>query len=306
MTAKVILNPYAGRWKASEQREEAEFALERSNIDFDIALTEHPGHGSELAYQAVLQGYSPIIAAGGDGSISEVMNGMVRAFRETGSSPAIPLGLLPLGSANDLVVNLNLPLSLDEAAKVIAEGHCRKMDICKVNSRYFDNNSAVGLEPTITLIQQNITKVRGIIRYLLAVIIGVMQNPQWIMRLEWDRGEYHGSVSLVTVGNNPLTGGLFYMAPHASPFDGLLTFVYGHMSTRFQILRMLPKTMKKGKGSYVEHPDIHEIHSAWLKIISESPTPLHADGEIQSPAISEINYTVLPAYLPVLINEADS
>lgn len=305
MTAKVILNPYAGRWKASKHREEAEFALKNSGVEFDIEVTENPGHGSVLAYQAVLQGYTPIIAAGGDGSISEVINGMVKAFQESGSPPSVPVGLLPLGSANDLAVNLNLPRSLKDAAQVIAQGDIRMMDLCQVNNRYFDNNSAVGLEPSITLINQRITKVSGIIRYLLAAIIGVMNKPQWVMRLEWDRGEYHGPISLVTVGNNPLTGGLFYMTPHADPYDGLLTFVYGYMETRLQILRLLLRTMKKGQGSYIEHPEIHEIHSTWLKIISETPTPLHADGEIQSTAISEINYTILPAYLPILICKTD-
>jgi diacylglycerol kinase family enzyme len=104
------------------------------------------------------------------------------------------------------------------------------------------------------------------------------------------------------VGNNPLTGGLFYMTPHAKPFDGKLTFVYGYMPTRLKILQLLPKTMKSGEGSYVENPDIHEIHTSWLRIQSSTPTPLHTDGEIQSNAVREIEYRILPNKLPVLMN----
>jgi diacylglycerol kinase (ATP) len=301
MIAKVILNPYSGRWTALKRKMEAEAALNNAGIQYELALTEKPNHGAELAEEAVHQGFSPIISAGGDGSISEVVNGMMQAC--AGQPCQVPLGILPLGSANDLVDNLGLPHDLQAAARLIAAGHCRKMDLCSVNGRYFDNNAAIGLEPFITLIQQKITRLHGSLRYLVATVRGVLANPQWTMRLEWEGGEYHGPITLVTVGNNPRTGGLFYVTPHANPFDGLLTFVYGFMPTRLQILRLLPRTMKAGAGSYVEHPAIHEVNSPWLRVHSEQPTPMHADGEIQSTTIQDLDYRVSPGMLPVLVNE---
>jgi diacylglycerol kinase family enzyme len=89
--------------------------------------------------------------------------------------------------------------------------------------------------------------------------------------------------------------------PDADPFDGKLTFVYGSMSTRLQILRLLPRTMKPHAGSYIEHPNINQIHSTWLKIHTEQPTPLHADGEIQSDAVHDIEYRIVGNKLPVLL-----
>ncbi len=307
MTAKVILNPYAGRWRALERRPQAEDALKAARIDYEIVLTEAPGHGIQLAEQAVRAGFSPIISAGGDGSINEVVNGMMRVA--AGSSPLlspVPLGVLPLGSANDLVDNLGLPRDLGQTARVIAQGKTRVMDLCQVSAeglpaRYFDNNAAIGLEPFITLIQQRITRLKGVLRYLAATLMGVAKNPQWTMRLEWEGGEYSGPVSLVTVGNLPRTGGLFYVTPHADAFDGNLTFVYGFLPTRLQILRVLPRLMKPGKGSYVEHPSIHEIHSPWLRVFSDQTTPMHADGEIQSEAVRQVEYCVFPACMPVLM-----
>ncbi|HEX9972958.1 MAG TPA: hypothetical protein VGD14_12885, partial [bacterium] len=147
-----------------------------------------------------------------------------------------------------------------------------------------------------------ITRIRGIPRYLLATLLGIVKNPKWNMQLEWDNGKYNGLITLVTVGNNPLTGGLFYMTPHADPFDGELTFVFGYMPTRLKILQLLPRTMKPGLGSYVENPSIHEINSTWLKIRSSTPTPLHTDGEIQSMAVQEIEYRIIPRKIPVLLN----
>jgi diacylglycerol kinase family enzyme len=123
------------------------------------------------------------------------------------------------------------------------------------------------------------------------------------MRLQWEDGEYYGPITLVTIGNNPLTGGVFYVTPHADPFDGLLTFVYGSMPTRLKILRLLPRTMKPAAGNYVEHPHIHEVHSSWLRIQSDTPTPLHTDGVIQSESIRSMEYSILPGILPVIMNK---
>ncbi len=311
MTAKIILNPYAGRWKGLQKRDEINRIMQSIDMEFELVMTEAPNHGTELAYQAAKNGFSPIISAGGDGSVSEVMNGIVLAAQEAQVEP-VPLGVLPLGTANDLMVNLGLPTDLQGAAKIIMAGYTRRIDLGEVTAwdvsknivkkRYFDNNSAIGLEPSITLIQQRISWLRGSIRYIVAALIGVASNPHWKMHLQWEDGEYRGPATLVTAGNNPLTGGVFYMAPHADPFDGKLNCVYGYMPSRLQILRLLPKTMKAGAGNYVEHPAMHEINVSWLKIHSDQPTPLHADGEIQFEATQDIEYRTLPGYLPVLMH----
>lgn len=311
MKTLVILNPYASRWSALKRKPEAEQALRDAGIDFEMVVTSGPGHGTELAAQAVKDGYQRIISAGGDGSISEVVNGMMEnhhAGLDAGERPI--LGILPLGTANDLVINLGLPVDLPAAAQVIAAGHTRLLDLGEVQvglngpTRFFDNNSAIGLEPTVTLIQQDITWLRGVVRYLLATVMAVMRKPQWRLRLEWDEGTYEGMASLVTVGNTPLTGGLFFMTPGADPFDGKLTFVYGWIPTRRQIFQILPRTMKRGAGSYVEHPDIHQIHATWLKIDVESGTPVHADGEIQSKDERHFHYRVRPACLRLFVQQS--
>ena len=311
MTAKIILNPYAGRWKGLQKRDEIEKVMKSVGMEFELVMTEAPNHGVELAYLAAKNGFTPVISAGGDGSVSEVMNGIVAAAQDTQTEP-VPLGVLPLGTANDLVVNLGLPPDLQGAAKVIAAGYTRRIDLGEVSAwdgsnntikkRYFDNNSAIGLEPSITLIQQRISWLRGSIRYIVAALMGVVKNPQWKMHLQWEGGEYNGPATLVTAGNNPLTGGVFYMAPHADPFDGKLNCVYGYMPSRLQILRLLPRTMKAGVGNYIEHPAIHEINVSWLKIHTDQPTPMHADGEIQFEATQDIEYRTLPDYLPVLMH----
>lgn len=301
--ALVILNPYSGRWFAQAQRSKVEDELRSAGIDYDLVVTEGQDHALQLAAEAGTKGYTTVIAAGGDGTISEVVNGLIQA---SSNSTPLPLGIMPLGSANDLVLNLGLPVDLEQAAQVIAAGKLRRIDIGKVTfgsparSRYFDNNSAIGLEPTVTLIQQRITRLRGVLRYVVASVMGIMRSPRWQIDMEWEGGMYQGPNSLVTVGNCPLTGGL-YMAPHADPFDGKLTFVHAFVASRLQMLMLLPKTMKAGEGNYVEDPRVNELNTTWLRIRLDRPTPLHADGEIQSEDVRELSYTLLPAHLPVLL-----
>lgn len=310
MVAKIILNPYAGRWKAIKHKTDIENALSSAGVNFELDITERPRHAIELAHQSVLEGYNPIVAVGGDGTSNEVINGILKAQPSDLEKSGIAYGIIPLGSVNDLAVNLNLPTDLKLAAHNIASGNTQMLDLGMVidyntNQKkvyYFDNNSAIGLEPSITLIQERITFLKGDIRYITAALVGIFQKPQWTMSLEWEEGTYEGPISLVTIGNNPLTGGVFYMTPHADPFDGKLTFVHGYIPTRTQILKIFPKTMIPGQGNYVEHPAIHEIQTEWLRIKSHQPTPIHTDGEIQSKTATDLEYRVLPAHLPIILD----
>ena len=300
MTAKVILNPYSNRWKAKARWPEAEAALKAAGVEFEMVMSERPGHLTDLAEQAARQGFSPVIAAGGDGTIGEVVNGLARA---AGSEMDLlgPLGILPLGTANDLVYNLSLPLDLQVAAQIIKTGNTRRMDVGRVNDRYFANNSAAGLEPYVTTKQVRITWIRGILRYLVAAVWAIMERPKWVATIKWDDGEYNGPVSLVTVGNGSRSGGVFYMIPHADPFDGKLTFVYGYRSTRSAMLGTLPRAMKPAAGSYVEMDGIHEQTATWIKIHLENPSPAHTDGELFSNAIQDLEYSIFPGRLQVLM-----
>ncbi|RME07966.1 MAG: diacylglycerol kinase family lipid kinase [Anaerolineae bacterium] len=299
MTARIILNPYANRWGALAQRPEAEAALQAAGVEYDLVVSEYPGHGIALAEEAVHKGYETVIAAGGDSTYNEVVNGMLRA---AGDNPLeVRFGILPMGTANDLADNLSIPKDLSAAAQVIARGHTRPLDICQVNDRYFVNNSAVGLETAVSVQQTKMKRTKGIVRYLLATLIVIARNPQWHMRLEWDGGEYDGPVTMVSVGNNPRTGGIFYTVPHANPFDGKLSFVHGSMTRRIDILRILPRIMKPGEGNYVEHPVVHEYHCTWLKIHATPETPLHTDGEVIAEAISDLEYRVHPGRVPMLL-----
>ncbi len=295
MTAKVILNPYSARWMARKRRPEMEAALRAAGLDFEVVETNAPGEGVTLAEAAARQGYAPIIAAGGDGAIGEVVNGLHRASPD---GVLGPLGLMPMGTANDLVHNLGLPLELGAMARAIAGGQTRRIDLGMANEWVFDNNSAVGLEPMVTLYNIRMVRLRGVIRYLVAALRAINQKPAWAMRLEWDDGGYEGPVSLVTVGNCAVTGGLFRMAPAADPTDGKLTFVYAYAPTRLKMLSLLPRAIS---GDYVKDPAVHQHHTTKLRISMTPESPIQVDGEIRSHGLGSVTYEALPARLDVLV-----
>lgn len=296
MDAQVILNPYSGRWKGGERKAEIEKALRSHGVSFSITATEGPGHASELARAAVADGRELVLAAGGDGTISEVINGLLSAE----GSEEITFGALPVGTANDLADNLGWPKDLEQAAAYIAAGKTRALDVCTLNDRYFVNNAGLGLEPYISIIQMRMTKLRGNIRYLTAAVRGILDNPQWEMDMEWEGGSYSGPATLVSIGNCARTGGIFYTVPHADPFDGRLSFIYGHVPTRLQLLRAFPMIMKPEEGNVTEHPAVHEVHTQWLRIRTQTPSPAHADGEVITEGETSFRFGILPGRLKIL------
>lgn len=294
MRSLVILNPYSGRWQARRRWPEASEALRAAGVEFELWETSGAGDATELARRAVRERRSPILLAGGDGLIGEAINGL---YRESPDGPLGPVGLIPLGTANDLAHNLGLPLDFPQAAGAIAEGKTRRIDLGLANEWVFANNSAVGLEPVVSQYNARMVRWRGLLRYLVAALRAINDKPAWHMRLIWDGGEFDGPISLVSVGNGAVTGGIFRMAPEALPDDGRLTFVFGFAPTRRKMLSLLPRTIS---GEFVRDPAIQQHHTRRLTIEAEPPTPIQADGEIRGEALSSITYQVLPARLDVI------
>jgi diacylglycerol kinase (ATP) len=300
MTIKVILNPYSNRWNAKKRWAQAEAALQAANVDFDLSISEHSGHIVELAADAVRSGYSTLVVAGGDGSLGEAVNGAATGWDEKNPFP-VTIGVLPLGTANDLADNIGIPRELADLAQMIKRGKTRQIDLGKCNERYFINNSAAGLEPYVTVKQEKIKWVSGIPRYLIAAVLGILDKPNWNAKIQWDGGSYEGPLSLVSVGNGKRTGGVFFMTPHADPFDGRLTFMHGYRSTRLGMFNALPSAMKSAEGNIAEQDGIHEIDCTWLKFNLDNLSPAHTDGELFDTWIQDFEYKIFPSAVPILV-----
>lgn len=295
MPATVILNPYANRWISGQRQAELEASLQKSGLDYQLVVTEYPEHAIELAKQAVETGNTPVIAAGGDGTHSEVVNGLLQATPPE-QNPAGPVGFIPFGTANDLTDMLGLPRDLDELTKAIVDGHTTTIDLGRVNGRTFNNNSAIGLEPAISIENDRLKRLKGVMRYMVAALIGILKKPTWEGEIEWDEQKYSGSLALVSVGNSRRTGGTFYMTPNASLSDGYLDFVFAPAMGRRRLLQLLPKTQT---GEHIHEPEVQEQRTQKITIHTKTPTPIQADGEVFEMGTTEITYEILPGALKV-------
>ncbi len=295
MKVTVILNPYANRWGAQAKMPAVRAALTRAGLTYDLVLTTAPGEATQRALRAAQERVDAVVAAGGDGTISEVVNGLIRA---ADGDVTRPLGILPIGTGNDFGDMLGIPRALDEAAAVIATGAIRQVDAGRVNDHFFDNNCALAMEPMVTIENARMQRLSGNLRYVAALVKGLLKLRAWHMRIRWDDGEHEGPMYLLSVCNSPRTGGVFYMAPGASMDDGLFDFVFAPEMPKWRVLSIVPRLFK---GSHLSHPLVTHGRTRRLTVESDPGTPIHADGEIVSESERRIEYRVLPRRLRVLV-----
>jgi YegS/Rv2252/BmrU family lipid kinase len=306
---KIILNPYSGRGGGARMRPLLQQALARAGVEFDIAETQGVGHGIELARQARLQGYTTVVAAGGDGTFSEVMNGLAQAA--TPSDTVGRLALIPIGSGNDLADMLNYPRDLDAIAQVIAAGRTRCIDLghatirsgTVVQERYFDNNMGVGFEARVTLESYKIKRMSGTPLYVVAALRALRHYTasRVELTLETEQGETQRkaqAVLLVTIGNSRRTGGGFYLTPDALMDDGLLDVGIADAVSRWRVLTLLPKALQ---GTHVSDPAFTLVRCRKIHISCRDTLPVQLDGEVAASNAEELAIEIQPQRLEIVV-----
>jgi diacylglycerol kinase (ATP) len=298
MKVKIILNPYANRWKAKKRVPAIKEAFAEAGLSYDLVFVPKPGGGKVEAVKAVDEGYDAVVAAGGDGTVSEVVNGLIE---HSGEKATHPLGVLPVGTGNDFNAMSKLPNDLRSSVQTIANGQTRQLDAGRINMdgriHYFDNNCALAMEPMVTIENLKISRLRGNLRYVLAVIRALMKLRAWHMQMSWEGGSHEGPMYLLSVCNSPRTGGIFKMAPQAVMDDGLLDFVYAPEIPKATVVSLVPRLIR---GSHIHHPNITIGRSSWLKVESKPGTPIHADGEVLGEAFSKMTYDILPGKITLI------
>jgi YegS/Rv2252/BmrU family lipid kinase len=293
MNVKIIVNPYANRWNAGKKIPLIEKAFAQAGVQFDLVTTEEPFQATTEA-EAAAGRYDAVIAAGGDGTVNEVVNGLVKV-----SGPAVtcPLGVLSIGTGNDFSDMAQLPREIDAVARLVAAGKTRQVDIGVVNGHYFDNNCALAMEPLVTIENVKIKRLSGPMRYMLALIKALMKLQAWEMQIAWDDGQYTGPIYLLSVCNGPRTGAMFHMAPAAAIDDGLFDVILAPSMSKLEVLSILPKLLN---GSHIQHPKVTHFRTSQLTVHSQPGTPIHADGEVLTDSAETITYSLLPGKLTLL------
>lgn len=316
MNAYIILNPTAAKGAAGKARPEIEAALVRHGIEASIVLTERPGHAIELARQAARDGRPLVVAAGGDGTTNEVVNGLMLARADAPSSAAIrpngtALGVLPVGRGNDFAYGAGIPDTLEPACDALAAGHRATLDVGYVSGgrypegRYFANGVGIGFDAVVGFEAAKMPRIDGFLNYFVAALKTIVlyyRAPTVILEIE-DPTDGHTVTHrlpalLVSVMNGRRMGGGFLMAPDGSPADGFLDLCIARQVSRGRVFTLIPHFMR---GTQATQPPIMMARTGHVIVTAlDGALPAHADGETLCTEGDRLELSLVPAQIEVI------
>lgn len=292
-TVHLFLNPAAGRGRAGKRGTRIRELLNEGGFPLEVHLSQDVGNLEEQVRDCVEHGGRRIVAVGGDGSVHEATNGIMRARGDA------MLGVIPSGTGNDFAKAAGITLDWEHATRLLTERivageRPRCIDVGKMNDRYFANGAGVGFDARVTRIARSYRLPIGDFVYLLAIFRGMaegIETPH--MRISTDNNVHTGPITLANVASGPWIGGMFNIVPTAKNDDGKFDLLIVEPVSRSRILALLPKLMS---GKHMDEKEI--THEAVTRILIESEEPVdsHLDGEMQ-PMQKRFEIELLPGAL---------
>jgi YegS/Rv2252/BmrU family lipid kinase len=285
-------------WKAT--RDLRPIIAEYGNADW--AGTVFPTHAVELARQAGEQGYEVVIAVGGDGTVHEVINGLMLLPEK--ERPI--LGIVPVGSGNDFAHAAGIPIDPIEALNLALYGKPGKLDVGILTDgdgrvEYVDNTFGIGFDAVTTIRSHKLPFLRGFLMYLVAVIQTILLNFDPVnLKVETDEEIWQGPTVMFVMCNGPREGGGFLVAPDARPDDGIFQYASIGKVSRLMMFRLIPEVMK---GTHRRFKEVRMGTFRKMKLTSENPLYIHTDGEIFSgfgSKVQKLSFEILPNALHII------
>ena len=288
----VIANPQAGRGTIGAELPEVERVLKDGGLDYRIVRTTHPGHATQAARDALEGGERYLVAAGGDGTIHEVVNGMLHDDQPVAADAV--LGVLASGSGCDFVKSFGLPGDAVQGALHLAGDSVRRIDIGKVTCaagpaqtvRYFPNIAEAGLGAAVVARAARLPGFLGPAKYFCGFWLTLPAFHPGTVRLDADGQAFQWHAYNVVVANCRFYGGGMQISPKSEPDDGALDILV-MVGPKSDAFTTLPKVYR---GTHLPHRDIVEIRASRVRIETDPPFPVEADGEVlgTTPATFEV------------------
>ena len=301
----VIVNPIAGNGRAHRLVPRLTTWLAANHPNARLIETDQRGHAEHLAGAAREQAHDRVIVVGGDGTVQEVVNGLMAAGEQVGERPS--LGLIPAGSGNDLSRDLHLPLEpMASLASALGEAE-RVIDVARADDergrvRHFVVAGGVGFDAQVAHVMfgHKLPWQKGRIGYFLSTFVELMRFRNRRLELTTQSGDgdvrsSHVSL-LIAFANGPYLGGGMKICPEADPSDGLLDLCIAGDLSRLEALRLLPGIYK---GAHVGHPKVRFVRARAIRFDGDADTPVHLDGEPFGHV--PVTVEVLPAALRVAV-----
>ncbi len=305
-TYKIILNPTSGNGNGLKAIPQIEKLLNQHQLSFDLVRTERVGHAIELTRQAVRDGCNAIIAAGGDGTVNEVINGLVQCQLEGLTIP--PLAVLAVGRGNDFAGSMGIPADLEGGVQALIDDQRRTIDIGKVTGgvypegRYFGNCVGIGFDAITTIEVHKLPRWGGFLAFLAAVLKTVfLYNKAPLATTQYDDKTLTQRSLLISIMNGRRLGGGFYMAPNSQPDDGLLDLCIAEQMSSLAVIKMIPHFTR---GDQATQPSIKTGQAAHITITAvDGPLPAQTDGEIICVDGTRLEIEVLPRQLEIIVTK---
>lgn len=303
--AKLIYNPTAAKGKAEKAMDLVLSLLEERGFDFDLMVTDKVGDAMEFARRGTEAGSPLLVAAGGDGTLNEVINGIMQAKLNGYAVPV--LGVLPVGRGNDFAFGVDIPQDLTEAVDVLIRNQTRTIDIGYLEGgdfpegRYFGNGIGLGFDTVVGFEANKISWLHGGAAYLFGLIRTIFKYAKApIYEISLD-GQFRTEPFLmVSVMNGRRMGGAFHMAPDGDPGDGLFNLC---LVNQVPQIKILPLATKFFSGSQGNHPAVNMLQAKEIKIKAiEGSIPAHADGETICTEGVYLTARIEPKALQVIFN----
>lgn len=286
----IILNPMAGRGRAGKIADNISRLISEQIGGSTLFTTEYQGHATEIAKQ-IKNDYDVIIGAGGDGTMHELVNGMI--FGKAA------LAAIPIGSGNDFVKMLNLPKNPEEAVNVIKNNQRMKIDIGQIGNQYFPNGVGIGFDAWVVRESLKVKRLRGFLIYLYSVLKTVFSYKNEKIEFFANGKNEEKEIFLIAVGNGRAMGGGFYLTPSAEIDDGQFDICIIHGLSKREVFLNLPKAIK---GAHTDMEQVQMLRTNKLKILSQKGIAVHADGELLGLNFKELNIKILPKVFEVIHN----
>src|ERR1700676_5237175 len=248
-----IVNPAAGGGRSAKLAGPALVRLREGGIAVDVIASTGPGHAVDLAREAYTQGYRRFIAVGGDGTVHEILNGVLLS---SAMPERISLGFLPLGTGNSFLRDFTND-GAESSLQAVLANRKRPVDLIRLTHAgghiYSFNLLSVGFTADVGALTNRYFKTLGHFGYLLGVFVRVAQLRRRVfaLRCDDDKDWDERRCLFLTFNNTKYTGGVMMEAPQAHPTDGLIEFVRWGPIGRFGLMRMLPKLYD---GTHIAHP----------------------------------------------------
>ncbi|NJN79496.1 MAG: diacylglycerol kinase family lipid kinase [Anaerolineales bacterium] len=301
---KLILNPMADMGRAWKTANELRPIAQEFQGELTWSGTVYPTHAIELAKQAAEEGYDMVVAMGGDGTVHEVMNGLMQVPEH--KRPI--LGVVPIGSGNDFAYSIGITQKSSHALVHALKGeNIQAVDIGLMTEEehgrqeYFDNTLGIGFDSIVTIHSHKLPIVKGFLMYLTAVIQTIIMNHNPMKaKIETDTESWEDKILMLTLCNGPREGGGFMLAPEAKNNDGKMTYLTVQKVSRLMMFRLVPEFMS---GTHMRFKQVRMGEFKKLTLTSDLPLYIHADGEIFTTFgsnLKKVSFEILPSALKVV------